>query len=107
MANLVIIADPEPTLVLARLLVAFLPALPCPGPRFAHLKWQWALQALSLPLTRVSPDLQTPALIPTDADIIKRAGYFSWDESAFIHRRGEEVSAVEQNEGAGEDSSMF
>lgn len=52
-------------------------------------------------------DLQTPALIPTDADIIKRAGYFSWDESAFIHRRGEEVSAVEQNEGAGEDSSMF
>lgn len=32
-----------------------------------------------------SADLQTPARIRTDVDVIKRAGYFGWDESAFIH----------------------
>lgn len=29
-------------------------ALPCPEPRSARLKWQWAQEALSFPLTRVS-----------------------------------------------------
>lgn len=38
-----------------------------------------------LRLNARSADLQTPARIPTDVDIIKRAGYFGWDESAFIH----------------------
>lgn len=40
-------------------------------------------------------DLQTPGLIHTDVDIIKRAWYFRWDESAFNHWKGEEVSALE------------
>lgn len=42
--------------------------------------------AISEPrLNARSADLQTPARIATDVDIIKRAGYFRWDESAFIH----------------------
>lgn len=53
--------------------------------------------SFELPFNARFADLQTPALIHTDVDIIKRAGYFRWDESAFIHWRGEEVSALEQH----------
>lgn len=46
--------DCAPSLALSRLRVPFLPALPCPEPRSARLKWQWAQQALSFPLTRLT-----------------------------------------------------
>lgn len=75
----------EPTLAPSRLLVPLLPALALPRAWLCLSEMAMSPAIFEPRLNARSADLQTPARIRTDVDIIKRAEYFRWDESAFIH----------------------